>query len=216
MKAAFFDFDGTLYNGVIAFDFLKYLIKNKFLASDGISKLPSFLFHYIMDKLNLKNRYDTNKALYSKLKGWNAKLIEEISSEFCQTSVKKNLYRDIVKMLKQHKKDGYKIIIVTSALREIIIPVKKILPVDDILATEIKIVNDIYSGKIKSLPVGHNRINVVRDYCKKNQIELSKSYAYSDHFSDVAMLKNAGRAVATRPEKKLLSHAKSMGWKIIS
>ena len=84
------------------------------------------------------------------------------------------------------------------------------------MATEIEIKNGIYTGIIKELPIGKNRIKVIRKYCNKYNIDLSKSYAYSDHFSDIPLLESVGNAIATKPDSKLKAYALKKGWKIIN
>ena len=63
--AAFFDFDGTLYNGVIAFDFFSHAVFRGNLKFRECMKLPGFFYYYMADKLKLADRYKINQKLYS-------------------------------------------------------------------------------------------------------------------------------------------------------
>ena len=214
--AAFFDFDGTLYNGVVAFDFLKFLALNRILKIREIASLSKLLYYYALDKFSLAERYDTNKKIYQKIIGWNASLLELNSKKFLESRIDKKLFRNIVKILVNHKENGHEVIIVTTALKEIISPIKKLIKIDDIIATEVEIKNGLYTGKIKSLPVGKNRIIIIKEYCKKHNIDIKKSYAYSDHFSDIPLLENIGNPVAVNPDRKLKIYALKKGWGIIN
>ena len=214
--AAFFDFDGTIYDGVIALDFVKFAFKNNIIKFSEFLSLSKFLYYYLFDKFNLAERYYINSKLYQLTKGWNSNELEDAAEKFFSNKGHKKIYSNMLSIIKWHKKNNHKIVIVTSALKEIVKPAKKYLEVDDILATEVGIKKGIYTGIIKELPIGHNRIAIVRKYCTKHNLDLSKSYAYSDHFSDIPMLGGVGNAVATEPDRKLRKYATQKGWKIIN
>ena len=40
--AAFFDFDGTIYNGLVAFDIFKYAFKNRIMGFSEMITLSKF------------------------------------------------------------------------------------------------------------------------------------------------------------------------------
>src|SRR3989338_5310672 len=120
---AFFDFDGTLYDGVIAFDFLRFAIKNKAFKLKEMARLPKFLFFYALDKFKLADRYNVNVMIYKRVKGWNSKILESTSREFLRQKIKRKLVPEILKIFNQHKKDGHIVVIVTSALKDIVMPV---------------------------------------------------------------------------------------------
>ena len=214
--AAFFDFDGTLYNGVVAFDFLKFLVANRLLKIREIVGLLKLFYYYALDKFSLAERYNTNKKIYQKVIGWNSHSLESNSRKFLESRIAHKLFHSIAKILDEHSKNGHKIIIVTTALREIVSPIRKLIKIDDIIATEVEIKNELYTGKIKLLPVGKNRIKIIRKYCNLHNIDIKKSYAYSDHFSDIPMLENIGNPVAVNPDRKLKIYALKKGWRVIN
>lgn len=213
--AAFFDFDGTIYKGVIAFDFLAFAIKSRIIVLPGIFSLTKLFYYYFLDKLNLAERYSINERIYKRVLGWNAKHIESVSRKFFAINMRKKFYTDIVRIINWHANSGHKVVIVTSALKEIVNPAKKWIKVNEILAAEVETKDGIYTGVIKKLPTGKNRIKAIKEYCKRHNIDLGKSYSYSDHFSDIPLLESTGYATATRPDSRLRRYAAEKGWKII-
>lgn len=214
--AAFFDFDGTLYNGVIAFDFLSFLVKEHAVGLKEALLLPRLFFYYMLDKLGIADRYALNKRVYGRIKGWDSCSLESSARRFFENGINKKLFPEMLKILNAHKKKRHKVIIVTSALREIVAPVKEWLKIDDVIATEVEANKGIYNGVIKALPVGKNRIEIVKKYCKANSINIKKSYAYSDHYSDIPLLDGIGNPAAANPDRKLRKYAEKKGWKIIN
>jgi HAD superfamily hydrolase (TIGR01490 family) len=218
--AAFFDFDGTLYNGVIAFDFIYFRLKERTLGLKGALLLPSLFCYYMIDKLGITDRYTLNKRIYAKVKGWNSHSLESSAIRFFEIGITKNgitkkLFPEMLNLLSAHKKEHHKVVIVTSALREIISPISRWVKIDDVIATEVGVNHGIYNGMIKTLPVGKNRIGVIRAYCEANGIDMKKSYAYSDHHSDIPMLEGIGNPAAANPDRKLRKYAEKKGWRII-
>ncbi len=213
--AAFFDFDGTLYDGVIAVDVLKYGIRKRKLRMRDLARLSRFIYYYALDKLKLRDRYIINVKIYKRLKKWRASNLESMSKEYFKLKLKENLYPHMIEVIDSHRKQGHKIIIVTSAIKEVIAQIRDYLPIDDIIASEVEIKNDIYTGIITNLPVGKARPKAIEDYCRKNSISIKDCYAYSDHYSDIPMLSVVGNPIAANPEIKLKLYAKRHNWKII-
>ena len=217
--AAFFDFDGTIYDGVITFNFLKFLLRKRDIRrgmglKDAL-KLLSLIIYYMMDKLNLAEREQLSKKAYGNIKGIDSNLFKRYADEFFKNEYSNKFFPEMIRILDAHKKKSHKVIIVTSALREIIAPVNKLIEIDGIIAAEVGSDNGIYNGMIKKLPVGKSRIKIIREYCKINGIILKKSYAYSDHHSDIPLLENSGNPVAVNPDGKLKSYAEKKGWRIM-
>ena len=213
--AAFFDFDGTLYKGVIAADFLSYALFNRQLKLGECMRLPGFFYYYMIDKLKISDRYKINQKIYSQISGWDAGPLLSKSEDFAKKNVEKRIFPETLELLDLHRKKGDKIVIVTSALKEIIYPVKKILKVDEIFGTEVGIKDGKYNGQIISLPVGDNRAKIIKKYCDENKLDIDSCSAYSDHYSDIAMLDIVGNPVAVHPDGKLKKHALKNEWKII-
>ena len=214
--AAFFDFDGTIYHGLVAFDIFRFAFRNGLMGFSEMVKLSQLSYYYLLDKLNLADRVSINERLYKKIKGLRSKeLFESASEEYFSHNKNKKFYTDIVDIIKWHAKKRHHIVVVTSTIKEIVGPARKWIKIDELLATEVETKNGIYTGAVKILPVRQNRLNIIKDYCKKYDIDLSRSYAYSDHFSDIPLLESIGNAIVTGPDRRLRTHAMKKGWRII-
>ena len=123
--AAFFDFDGTIYNGVVAFDFLKFIFNKRILKFTEMLSISKLLYYYILDKFNLAERYSINERIYQRIQGWDTVKLENASKKFFVRNIKKKLYLHIVKIIDWHAKKNHRVVIVTSALKEIVEPAKE-------------------------------------------------------------------------------------------
>src|SRR3989344_2745863 len=196
--AAFFDFDGTIYKGLVAFDIFTFAFRNGIMNLSEMLTLSKLSYYYVLDKFNLAERISINKRLYKKIKGLKSEeLVGSASEKFFLHNKYKKFYPDIMGIIGWHAKNGHRIVVVTSAIKETANPVKKLIKIDEIISTVVETKNGIYTDTVKILPVGQNRIDLIKNYCKKHNIDLRRSYAYSDHFSDIPLLESVGNAIVT-------------------
>ncbi len=214
-KAAFFDIDGTLYDGVVSIDFLKYLLKENKLKARDMLMVLKFIYYIFLNKLDFIDRLELNRKLYSNIKGWNVESINKTAEEFYKKVVNEKFYPEALKILNRHIENKEVVVAVTSGLINIVNPLKKHLKLDALAGTEVGSNNGRFNGSVRKLRIGKNRAEFVSSYCKSNKIDLKNSYAYSDHYSDLPMLSIVGNAVAVNPDKKLERIAKRNSWKTI-
>lgn len=60
---------------------------------------------------------------------------------------------------------------------------------------------------------GPGKVEAMRVFCKRHEIDLGRSYAYSDSLSDLPMLRAVGNPVAVNPDPPLAAIAREEGWR---
>jgi HAD superfamily phosphoserine phosphatase-like hydrolase len=105
---------------------------------------------------------------------------------------------------------------VSGALDFTMRPLARHLKADDLIANKMQFVGGRATGKvIPPIIEGANKANVIREYCEKHGLELSKCHAYSDSASDYAMLAVVGRPTAVNPDLRLRALARSYNWPVL-
>ena len=124
------------------------------------------------------------------LKGLNSERIEEIILKFYQANFPNLLNSEIIELINSEKQKGNHIIIITSNIQVFVNPIKKILPVNDVFATKVEVLDKIIGEKI----VGENCSGKVKaeilNKCKQ-KYNPEKVIAYGDSKGDFDMLNNA-------------------------
>jgi len=156
-----------------------------------------------------------NLRIYRNIAGWDASAINGFAQEFYNKIARKKFYSGGIRLLNSHLRKGHVVVAVTSGLKNIVTPLRKGLKLEYIIGTEVELENGKFSDRIRILPIGKNRAEIISRYCKSNGIGLERSFAYSDHNSDIFMLQTVGNPVAVNPDKKLEKYAKEKRWKII-
>jgi phosphoserine phosphatase len=86
---------------------------------------------------------------------------------------------------------------------------------DQVVASRLHVRDGVYSGFLDSPPlVGEARAAWLRRYAGEVGVDLSRSYAYGDSYSDRPLLEAVGNPVAVNPDLKLHRHAKSRSWPV--
>jgi HAD superfamily hydrolase (TIGR01490 family) len=107
-------------------------------------------------------------------------------------------------------------VLVSGALDFTIEPLAAHLGVDDVIANRMEFKDGKATGKlIPPAMAGPNKAAVLRDYCLRHDLDLGRSYAFSDSYSDVPMLAAVGRPTAVNPDLRLKTVARSYDWPIV-
>ena len=73
----------------------------------------------------------------------------------------------------------------------------------------------VLTGFLEPPPlVGEARAAWLRRHAADRGVDLSRSYAYGDSYSDRPLLEAVGHPVAVNPDPQLYRHAKSQHWRI--
>ena len=106
--------------------------------------------------------------------------------------------------------------IVSGNLDIMIEPLAKHLGIDDILTNRLEFRKDIATGRLMPpILVGAQKVRVMQEYAQKWDLDMMKSYAFSDSFSDYPMLSVVGHPAAVNPDRKLLRSARAFDWPVL-
>jgi len=185
----------------------------------GIMKTKDYLnaiLYSILYKLNLN---DPNKLVLSMamwLKGLDEKNIKGLINEAVIPELEKHIRPVIKEEISFHKKNGARVILLSSAINYLCEPVAQMLGMDDLVCSSMEISDGKFTGKPRGrLIFGEEKKNQMQQYCSKHSFPLDTAWYYGDAMTDRYILEEVGNAVCVRPEWALKRLAKNRGWKII-
>jgi HAD superfamily phosphoserine phosphatase-like hydrolase len=148
-KLALFDWDGTLRRGFTIKSWIRFLVEQKFFASDVEDKLLSFFNAYNHGKLNHDELSKATAELYaSALKNFRKEDILLAASNFL--SEDKTLLNPFsIPLISFLKARDIGIAVISGAPTEVIQAYQGKLKIDEVFALECEIKDGIYSGNIK-------------------------------------------------------------------
>jgi HAD superfamily hydrolase (TIGR01490 family) len=215
VEAAFFDLDKTVIAkaSMVAFGRPLYregLISRRVLARALYGQL---IYMYMgADEEKLERMRDSVLAL---TKGWEQAKVREIVEETLEEVVEPIVYDEALDLINEHTTAGRLVFIVSASPEEIVAPLSRYLGVDAYLATRSTIDDEgRYTGTTDFYCYGPNKAEAIYAIAEEKNIDLARSYAYSDSATDIPMLECVGHPVAVNPDRELLRTAREKDWDV--
>src|SRR4051812_25154035 len=216
-KAAFYDVDGTLVSTNIVHAYGYYATNRGSLLGIAGRTLGAVASLPLFGALNFVDRKVFNEFFYRYYAGFSEDRLVTLAEDMFEDLIKKAIFPHAQDLIDEARRDGCRIVFVTGALDFTMRPLARYMGADDLIANKMQFVGGYATGKvIPPIIEGANKANVVREYCDKHDLELSKCHAYSDSASDYAMLAVVGRPTAVNPDLRLRALARSYNWPVLN
>lgn len=232
-QAAFFDFDRTLLHGDAGVIFGTTLaewgyaqgkhLRGRELAEHHArvsaqiaGRVGKGIAYRTLNAVGLMKRSKLVELTYRFLEGLPAAEMSARMKLVWNEKLRERMYGQMLEIIEQHRKAGRRIVVVTTGLRELVLHSKEVLGEDvDVIGAEMRATDGLWQGVVDGPLYGVHKQAAVKEYAMKNGVDLAESWAYSDHFSDVAFLAAVGHPVAVNPSVRLALHARKKGWQVL-
>ena len=210
--AAFFDLDRTIYAHFSQKDFFRFLIKNGEVSQ---SEVIRFFLLSLQAKTGLLNDRQMAERCYTFFTGRTVKEIQDMTLAFYEEVMPKNLEKNILPYIKDHQETNHQLVLVTAVPHPL-----SCLFADHFqmrcLDTELEIIDGCYTGRVTCFMDGRQKTHAVKTCALQQKIDLDKSYAYADSWSDYGMLHCVRYPVAVNPDARLRQKAEEKKWKVLT
>ena len=210
--AAFFDLDRTLIKDFSA----KRFVKSRLLSGRTTSKELLFQLATVL----LYSSGNRDFEVLTKLSALGVKGIKEkeftaLGKAVFDEFLKETIYPEARKLIAAHLEKGHRVVIVSAATIYQIKPFADELGVSDIFSTEMEVKRGRFTGVISEMCWSEGKARAGKIFAKANNIDLSKSFFYTDSFDDYPLLEIVGNPIATNPDNRLSQVAFESGWSIL-
>ena len=210
--AAFFDLDRTLINDFSAKQFLKSrLLSGKSTVKELLSQFATVLVYAAGNR----DFEMLTKISALGVKGIKEKQFIDLGEEVYQEHLANTIYPEAIALIASHVKRGHQVVIISAATRYQITPIANELGIKDIFCTEMEVRKGRFTGVISEMCWQEGKARAGRKFAKSNNIDLSKSFFYTDSIDDYPLLEIVGKPIATNPDTKLSQLAFENDWKIL-
>ena len=214
--ASFYDLEGTLVSTNLVHTLGFYARRQQGLFStikksaSTLAKLPLF------GAADLYSRNVFNELFFKSYEGESEDRLRFFSEELFEDVLKPAIFAGTPELIAASKKAGQKQIVITGALDFTIEKLMNYLGIEDYAANRLEFVNGYATGRIlPPVMASATKAKWMREYSEKNNISLSRSYAYTDSISDLPMLSIVGHPVAVNPDFRLKQTANQHDWAIL-
>lgn len=232
--AAFFDFDKTLLHGdagvIFGWTLAEWSFeKGKTLPEAERRRYNAATSAHIARMIGTGAVYRTLNAVgilkrsklieltYRFLQGMPAAEMSARMDRVWNEKLEELLYPKMREIIESHRAAGRRIVIVTTGMAELVAHSKRALGEDiEIIGATMRATDGIWEGRVDGPLYGVHKAVSVREWAAKHEVDLAQSYAYSDHYSDVAFLETVGNPHCVNPDLRLRLHARRKGWPILN
>lgn len=214
--AAFYDVDGTLVSTNVVHAFAYYaanrgrLVESALRISAVVAGLPVF---WAADQVS---RTLFNEIFYRQYKGITRDRLIALSEELFEKVLRPAIFPGAEEMVERCRATGARQVLVTGAIDLTIFPLARHFGMDAVIANELEFVDNVATGRIKKpLLASGVKAAAVRDYCSKNELDLSACWGFCDSYADYPMLAVVGKPVAVNPDFRLRAMAKNHDWPVV-
>lgn len=218
MKAAFYDFDGTLASSNVvtrAFYFARRApgLGDRLLRSAKIVLgVPYWLY------LDSRSRRLFNEIFFRQYRGLRRDWLEEQARRVFDDEIRGKIYAGSRDLVQSDRAAGFETVLVTGGLDFAVQPVAEFLGFDHLLANRMRFDEfGVATGEIEPpLLAEQGKVEAMQTFFRRYNVETALSRAYSDSLSDVPMLETVGLPAAVNPEPKLRAEAERRNWPILT
>jgi HAD superfamily hydrolase (TIGR01490 family) len=214
-EAAFFDLDRTLMAGSSGFHWAREarragLISRRRLAADAFVNLR-FRLEGSTDAGTDKVR----ERVGAMIAGRRVRDLQRLSPRVL-ARVLPRLYPQMLAVAYAHQDAGRRVYIVTAASQEMAELLAHVLGFDGGIGSRSEIVDGVYTGRAGGpFTYREGKAQALRALAERKDIDLARSWAYSDSESDLPMLRVVGHPVAVNPDAVLARVARREGWAVM-
>lgn len=211
--AAFFDLDGTLLSVNSGRLWVEQELRLGHISYLTYIEAILYLVGYRLNRINI----DT--VMLRALKPY-----QGVSEEAVRHKTKRWYLNEVAPkaapganaVLEEHRQKGHRMVLLTSSsVYESEIACEH-FGLEAFLCTRYEVEKGRFTGK-PQLPIcyGKGKVFYAEDYAKKENIDIEKSYFYTDSASDLPMLHRVGHPRIVNPDFILKRKAKRMKWPIL-
>jgi HAD superfamily hydrolase (TIGR01490 family) len=211
---AVFDVDGTL----VETNVVEYFFWMR-LKAQRVEEWPAFMARMLREAprwifLDRRSRADFQRSFYRQYGGLEVDRMRQLGREALDAVTLRRIYPEGMRRIREHKRAGHKVLLLTGALDVVVEPLAELLEVEvdcaHLLTKDGHLTGDLQSPP----PAGEARSTLLEEYAARNQVTLSESFAYADSLSDLPMLELVGTPVAVNPDPRLARVAAQRGWRV--
>ncbi|MGA6209659.1 HAD-IB family hydrolase [Nocardia testacea] len=206
--AAFFDFDGTIVEGITP-------------ARAGPARLlgggtAAPLLPGLSGRKGEAHRRSVQHLISVQWRGRPADELFGAEEGLFENHIARNLYPEAWELVRAHQRAGHTVVLATSATQFQTRRLAAELEIEHVLCTEPTVSGGRITGEIDGGVVwGRTKADLVEKFAVAHEIDLGESFGYSNGGVDTPMLRLTGNPTAVNPDRALAHAATANGWPIL-
>jgi putative phosphoserine phosphatase/1-acylglycerol-3-phosphate O-acyltransferase len=211
---ALFDLDRTLIRGFSAKEFFQArLFSGKMSPKEVIAQFSGVLVYALGNR-----NFSGLASIGAKgVKGIKEEVFIEVGEDVYLKHLADSIYPESRALVEAHLAKGHTVAIVSAATPYQVNPIARDLKINEVMCTRMEVVNGVFTGRIiEPACWGEGKAIAAEQLAEKHNLDLTKSYFYTDSHEDMALLEIVGKPRPLNPDKALASVAFQNDWPIFN
>jgi HAD superfamily hydrolase (TIGR01490 family) len=210
--AAFFDMDRTLVRVNSGSLWIRWLRARGEISRYRQLRALGWIAQY---KLAILDMEVVITRVIATMKGDDEGEMRRKCLEFAQKQVLPEVAPKALMALEHHRKEGHAVAILSSSTPYVTEPLAEHLGIEHVICTRLGIAGGKFDGThIRPACYGAGKVHWAEEFARKNEVDLARSFFYTDSYSDLPMLERVGVARVVNPDTRLKRHAQRVGWPV--
>jgi alcohol-forming fatty acyl-CoA reductase len=175
---------------------------------DVFGRIPRYL------QIDRRDRGDFLRTFFRRYEGASVEGIDRLIEQHVGEFMLQKASPASIRRIREHRAAGHRTLLLTAAATAFLRPLAPLF--DLVVGADLEVDADgRYTGFMSTPPlVGEARAAWLRRFAQAEGIDLKKSYAYADSYSDLPLLRAVGNPVAVSPDSYLYRYARRRRWPI--
>ena len=209
---AFFDMDKTLISENSGSLYMKYRYQRGEIG--GLDLLKG-LGAYVQYKIGVLDIRNWTKKMMVQFRGGSEAELEAEARKWFDEMVAQTVYPEAERLVSEHARAGHVVAIVSGATKFVVRPLAERLDIPYMLFTRLEVEDGCFTGRvIEPICFEEGKIYWLQQFIEEQDIDLAKSWFYTDSITDRPLLDIVGHPVAVNPDPLLYREAVRRRWPV--
>lgn len=210
--AAFFDFDRTVISEYSFTTFAVELIRRRVVGPVEMAEMAG---HIVAQQSGRESFEDFYAASVRHLAGHTDAELSSLGERLWRKRLAARVYPEIRSLIEAHRRKGHVLVLLTSATQYQCEAAAAALRFDHVLCNHVEVRDGVVTGEPRP-PVmfGVGKFEAAERFAGEHDVDLTRSFFYSDGAEDIAFLEEVGNPRPTNPDRSLARHAAERGWPV--
>jgi len=211
--AAIFDVDDSLLDGNAGTIFTWYLYREKALRAETRARIPRVIYEYARKRLTELDMVELGSRCHV---GLRADELKAHARACFERHLRKRITSGAIRQVRKHLLSGHFVLLASGSPQYIIDELAAHLRVHAAIGTRARIVDGQATDQILPPVVfREGKREAVERLCEQWDLDLERSWLYSDSQADLPLFEAVGHPVVVNPKEGFRGLAERRGWEIV-
>ncbi|MFP5020893.1 HAD family hydrolase [Pseudonocardia phyllosphaerae] len=212
----FLDLDNTLIAGSSAFAFARPFAAEGLIDRRTAVQAVWTQLQLMFSGADASTMDRLRRRMTLVVQGWEVARVRAVVEATLREVVEPLVYPEAVATIERLRASGSELVLLSASGTEVVEPIARLLGIDRVRATRMRIDDGRYGGEIEFYCYGEGKAAAAREIAAELGVDLADCAAYSDSITDLPLLDVVGAPHVVNPDRELRTVARERGWPMLT